>query len=54
MFCDYSGKFYAVWKKIGEKGILVIFGKFLRFPCSSGISDPEMMSEVEFDERFRK
>ena len=41
-------------KNFGQKGILVISGKFLRFPCSSGISDPEMRSEVEFDERFRK
>ena len=54
MFWEYSGKFYDVWENFGEKGILVIFGKFLRFSCSSGISDPEMMSEVEFDEWFRK
>ena len=54
MICEYSGEFYDVWKKIGEKGILVIFGIFLRFSCSSGISDPEMMAEVEFDEWFRK
>ena len=46
--------FYDVWRKFGEKGILVIFRKFLRFPCSSGVSDPEMRSEFEFGKRFRK
>ena len=41
-------------ENFGEKGILVISRNFLCFSCSSGISDPEMMSEVGFDERFRK
>ena len=54
MFCERSGKFYDVWENFGIKGILVIFKKKLRFPCSSGILDPEMRSEVEFDEWFRK
>ena len=54
MCCEYSGKFYAGWENFGKEGILVIFGIFLRFPCSSGISDPEMRPEVDFDERFGK
>ena len=49
MFWEHSGDFYAVWENFGKKGILVIFGKFLSFPCSSGISDPEMMLEFGLD-----
>ena len=31
MFCEYSGDFYDVWENFGEKGILVISGKFYVF-----------------------
>ena len=54
MFCEYSGKFYDVWEKFGQKGILVISGKFLCFPCTSSISDPEMKSDVNFDGRIER
>mgnify|MGYP006051827567 CR=1 FL=1 len=54
MFCEYSGEFHNVWENFGQKGILVISRKFLRFPCSSVISDPEMRSDVDFDGRIER
>ena len=52
MFCEYSGKFYDVWENFGKKGILVIVRKFLRFSCSSGISDPVVVSEFDLGKWF--
>ena len=54
VFHEYSDDVYEVWESFDQKGILVIFGKVLRFPSSSGILDTEMSSDVVFDGRMER